>query len=52
MTGHRSLKEVQKYIDKFNRDTAAAEAQKKVAERARKKAAANNVVPLKIAAER
>jgi integrase len=52
VTGHRSLKEVQKYIDKFNRETAAAEAQKKVAERARKMAAANNVVPLKIAAER
>jgi integrase len=51
VTGHRSLKEVQRYIDKFDREVAAAEAQKKVAARAQKRAAAakDNVVPLPIA---
>jgi site-specific recombinase XerD len=45
VSGHSSLKEVERYTRDFNRKRAAARAQAKVA-------AANNVVPLAVVAER
>jgi len=45
VSGHSSLKEVQRYTNDFDRKRLAARAQAKVA-------AANNVVPLAVAAER
>jgi integrase len=46
VTGHRTLKEVQRYTEAYDRKQAAVRAQAKVA------AAKDNVVPLKVAAER
>ena len=43
--GHRTLKEVQRYTEAYDRKQAAVRAQAKVAN-------AGNVVPLKVAAER
>ena len=45
VTGHRTLKEVQRYTEAYDRKQAAVRAQAKVAN-------AGNVVPLKVAAER
>jgi integrase len=45
VTGHRTLKEVTKYTEAYDRSQAAVRAQAKVA-------AANNVVPLAVVAER
>lgn len=52
-TGHRSLKEIQRYTDGANQPRLAAQAQAKVAA-ARKRAAeeASNVVPFAAPAER
>jgi len=49
VTGHRTLKEVQRYTEAYDRKTAAARAQRKVAEARAEPEAASNVVPLPIA---
>ena len=49
VTGHRTLREVQRYTEAYDRKTAAARAQRKVAEARAEPEAASNVVPLPIA---
>ena len=49
VTGHRTLKEVQRYTEAYDRKTAAARAQRKVAEARAEPEAASNVVALPLA---